>query len=84
MAVRRQRAPGVDYSRATIEDRPEGIESLTILDEDGNSVSVGPDTPLPTEIDSAITENLSADNDMILNELMKMNQYLSILTGVEL
>ena len=84
MAVRMQRSPGVDYSKTTIEDRPEDIENLTILNEDGNSVNVGPDTPLPTEIDSAVTNRLSIGIEELINQTRKTNEYLSILTGVEL
>jgi hypothetical protein len=82
--ARIQRSAGVEYSRQTIEDGLDEQDSLRLIDSDGNLVNVSTTNRVPTEIDSAITENLSADNDMILNELMKMNQYLSILTGVEL
>jgi len=84
MAVRRQRAPGVDYSRATIEDRPEGVDNIKVLDADGAVVDVGASTPLPTELDSAITNRLSIGIEELINQTRKTNEYLSILTGVEL
>jgi len=84
MPRQRTASGSTEYSRATIEDRSEGVDNLTILDEDGNSVNVGADTPLPTEIDSAVTNRLSIGIEELINQTRKTNEYLSILTGVEL
>lgn len=78
MAVRRQRAPGVDYSRATIEDRPEGVDNIKVLDADGAVVDVGASTPLPTDtsdFDKLNIENIKDDLDVIKKSLQLLLIY---------
>ena len=80
----KRRAIDTDYSRHTIEDRPEEVDSLRFLDEDGNLVEGGDANPLPIEIESSITEDIRNSLDVMICEQRKTNEYLAILTGVNL
>ena len=69
----RQRSVGTDYSRHTIEDRPEETEVLRMTDEDGNIIDVGEDNPLP--VDSTLNDKLLIED--VKESLESIDQKMS-------
>lgn len=82
----RQRSPGVEYSRHTLEDRPETEVTLKLVDSDGNIVSVGSDNPVYirsylSDLQETLTTNSLLGR--LLDEITKTNMYLAEMMGDE-
>ena len=74
----RFRQPGVEYTRHTLEDRPETEDTLKLVDSEGNVVDAGAENPVTTTMSSS---DLDRDAmvlcllENILKELKKSNEY---------
>ena len=84
MPRQRTSSNSTDYSRHTIENRPEEVDIFGVIDDDGNLSEISSTNRMPTELDASITEDLRNSLNVMICEQMKTNKYLSILTGVEL
>jgi len=74
-----------DYSRATIEDRPEEVDnSISITNSDGSTVDVGTSNPLPV-VDSLRDYQEATEVNQLLKimieEQKKTNLYLAEMMG---
>lgn len=84
MPRQRVSSNSTDYSRHTIEDRPEEVDIFGVEDADGNLANISSTNKMPAELDASITEDIRNSLNIMICEQMKTNEYLSILTGVEL
>lgn len=81
----KRRAIDTDYSRHTIEDRPEEVDSLRFLNEDGELVEGGEANPLPvsqTDDSKTRTEDLDDKLARVVSLLEKLCIYAESITEI--
>ena len=72
-----------EFSRETLEDRPKEQEFLKTVTDNGIE-AVSSTNRVPVDVEDTLEKSILLSNDNLLCELRKLNEYMSIITGVRL